>query len=252
MNTKKWEEEGVEALVILPGLLCDSGMFGAQLDAFPHAIVIDGFYGGADRLEAMADYVLDRMPPRVSLLGHSMGARVALEVCRMAPRRVARLALADTGIHPVREGEAAKRHALRDIGRTHGFETLVDAWLPPMIGPARRDDKDLYAALRAMCLRAGQSVFEAQIEALLHRPGVEDVLAALSCPVALVVGEDDAWSPPSQHQEIAETIAPHWADPCPLSVIPRAGHMAPAEAPDAFNEAVRRWLTTSVGAANPV
>ncbi len=251
MNTKKWDEEGVEALVILPGLLCDSGMFGAQLDAFPNALVIDGFYGGADRLEAMADYVLERIPPRVSLLGHSMGARVALEVCRMAPRRVARLALADTGIHPVREGEAAKRHALRDIGRTHGFEMLVDAWLPPMIGPARREDKDLYAALRAMCLRAGQETFEAQIEALLHRPSVEDVLGSLACRVALIVGEDDAWSPPAQHREIAETIAPHWADCCPLTVIPRAGHMAPAEAPEAFNEALRRWLALASTHSSP-
>ncbi|QVM83604.1 alpha/beta fold hydrolase [Novosphingobium decolorationis] len=248
MDTKKWEEEGAEALVILPGLLCDSGMFGAQLDAFPEAMVIDGFYGGADSLEAMADYVLDRIPPRVSLFGHSMGARVALEVCRMAPTRVVRLALADTGIHPVREGEPAKRHALRDIGRTQGFGALVDTWLPPMIGPERREDADLYQALRTMCLRAGQEVFEAQIEALLHRPDVEDVLSSLTCPVALMVGEDDAWAPPSQHQDIADTIAPHWADPCPLTVIPKAGHMAPAEAPEAFNAALRRWLKASVDA----
>ncbi|MCJ2181776.1 alpha/beta hydrolase [Novosphingobium sp. 1949] len=231
-----------ESLVILPGLLCDSAMFGAQLDAFENAQVIDGFYGGADRLEAMADYALERMPARVSLMGHSMGARVALEVCRKAPERVARLALADTGIHPVRAGEADKRYALRDLGRTQGFAALVDAWLPPMIGPARRHEDDLYEALQAMCLRAGQAVYEAQIEALLNRPEVEDLLGRLCCPVALIVGEADAWSPPSQHAEIAQFIAPHWADTCPLSTIAGAGHMAPAEAPEAFNTALRRWL----------
>lgn len=247
MNTKKWEEDGAEALVILPGLLCDSGMFGAQLDAFPQAMVIDGFYGGADRLEAMAEYALERMPAHAAVLGHSMGARIALEVCRKEPGRVARLALADTGMHPVREGEAQKRYALRDVGREQGFEALVDAWLPPMIGPVRRTDGDLYQALRAMCLRAGQAVFEAQIEALLHRAPVEDVLATLDCPIALIVGEDDAWSPPSQHAEIAAIVAPHWADPCPMTVIPKAGHMAPAEAPDPFNSALRRWLAATAG-----
>lgn len=245
MNTKNRDEEGAEALVILPGLLCDSAMFGAQLDAFPDAMVLEGFYGGADSLEAMADYALERMPQRVSLMGHSMGARVALEVCRKAPQRVARLALVDTGTHPVRDGEADKRYALRDLGRAQGFVALVDAWLPPMLGPARREDHDLYHALRQMCLRAGQGIYEAQTEALLNRPALDDVLANLTCPVALMVGEDDSWSPPEQHREIAEAIAPHWADSCPVTVIPRAGHMAPAEAPDAFNAALRQWLRTA-------
>lgn len=106
-------------LVILPGLMCDSRMFGHQIRVF-EGQCINGFYGGADNIEAMIDYVLARMPARCALLGHSMGARVALELYRRAPERVARLALADTGVHPVRPGEAEKRFALRDLGRSAG------------------------------------------------------------------------------------------------------------------------------------
>lgn len=239
MNANSNIESEAETLVILPGLLCDGRMFAGQLAEFAGSKSIDGFYGGADRIGAMADYALERMPSRCAVLGHSMGARIALEIVRKAPERVTRLVLADTGIHPPRPGEREKRYALRDLGREQGFAALVDDWLPPMVGPAMRSDKVLLGELRAMCLDAGQDVFEAQIEALLNRPDVTDVLTEIACPVSLIVGSDDAWSPVEQHREIAAAIGD-----CPLSIVPKAGHMAPAERPAAFNAAIREWLAS--------
>lgn len=224
-------------LAILPGLMCDGSMFADQLRSFTRAKVIGGFYGGADRIEAMADYVLEHMPVRASLLGHSMGARVALEVYRKAPDRVVGLALADTGFHPPRMGERDARYALRDIGRARGFEALVDTWLPPMLGPTNRDDRTLLASLKAMCMSAGQAVFEAQIEALLHRPDTQSVISACNCPVMLLVGSEDEWSTPQQHVEMARQLGN-----APLAILDGAGHMAPCERPAAFNEALARWL----------
>lgn len=223
-------------LVILPGLMCDSRMFLHQLAAFGGRCV-DGFYGGADSIGAMVDYALDRMPARCALLGHSMGARVALELYRRAPERVARLALADTGVHPVRPGEAEKRFALRDLGRRDGMGAMVDQWLPPMIGPAHAGDRALYAALRAMSVDAGLATYEAQINALLTRPDAAPVLPTITCPTAVIVGRDDQWSPVSQHQEMEAAIPG-----ARLFIIDKAGHMAPAEELAAFNDALRAWL----------
>lgn len=228
-----------DPLVILPGLLCDSRMFGAQISAFG-ATVVDGFYGASDRIEAMAEYALARMPARCALLGHSMGARVALEIWRRAPTRVARLALVDTGVHPVHAGEAAARYALRDLGREAGSAALVDAWLPPMIGPARRGDPEPVAMLRAMCVDAGVAVFERQIEALLNRPDAEAVLPTIDCPAFAIVGSDDDWSPAAQHAAIVAHIPG-----AQLRVVADAGHMLPAEAPERFNEVLLEWLTWS-------
>ena len=224
-------------LVILPGLICDSRMFGEALAAFPESRVMDGFYGGADRLEAMADHVLERMPARAALLGHSMGARVALEIIRKAPDRVERLALVDTGVHPVKPGEREGRYRLRDLGRAQGMAALVAQWLPPMMGDAAARDDALMARLTAMCVSAGLAVFEAQIEALLHRPALDALLPAIGCPTAAIVGDQDRWSPVAQHEAIATAIPG-----ARLHVVPNAGHMLPVEAPDAFNRVVAQWL----------
>jgi pimeloyl-ACP methyl ester carboxylesterase len=226
-----------EELLILPGLMCDAGMFAATLAAFPRARAIDDHYAGADTIGAMAEHVLASAPARFALIGHSMGARVTLEVVARAPDRVTRLMLADTGVHGVREGEAEQRYALRDLGRREGFDRLVETWLPPMLGEAARADAALMASLRAMCLRAGQAVFEAQTEALLHRADTDAALQALACPVAVVVGAEDQWSSVAQHRAFAARIAG-----AVLHVIPGAGHMAPAEQPAEFNTLIREWL----------
>lgn len=228
-------------LVLLPGLLCDSRVFAGQVKRFPDTIAIDGF-GACDSITAMARRVLDTGPERMSLLGHSMGARVALEVVRLAQERVERLALVSTGTHTLRPGEADKRHALLALGREQGAAALVDRWLPPMVAPARRSDQALIAPLHRMSTQAGVEIYAAQITALLNRPEVESLLPHIGCPTLVAVGADDEWSPPEQHRFIASRI-PNVR----LQIIAGAGHMLPAEAPDALNDAIAGWLDMPAG-----
>lgn len=222
-------------LVFLPGLICDARTFAPQLAAFEDAMAIDG-YGTADSLTQMAELALAQSPERFDLFGHSMGGRVALEVYRMAPERVRRFALSSTGVHNVKQGEPDKRAALAAVGHEHGFEALVDQWLPPMVAEDNRVPR-VYDPLKAMCLDQGQAVFDAQIAALVGRPEVESLLPQISCPALVMTGELDAWSPPAQHEAIAASIPNS-----ELVIVPGAGHMITHEAPDAVNEAIRRWL----------
>jgi pimeloyl-ACP methyl ester carboxylesterase len=105
-----------------------------------------------------------------------------------------------------------------------------------MLTPAALADTALVADLRAMCLSAGQARFEKQIEALLARPEVDDLLPAITVPPS------PSWA--------------NWTDGARLSSMSRsprhprrsafdhrgAGHMLPAEDPDAFNAAIARFL----------
>lgn len=225
-------------LLLLPGLMCDERIWAPQVAALAEfaPVAVRG-YGNARSLGAMAERVLAAAPQVFSLAGHSMGGRVALEVLRLAPRRVERLALLDTGVHPLSPGEPAKRRALLELGRREGIAALVDAWLPPMVHPAQRNAEFL-EPLRAMCIDAGLARYEAQMTALLERPDARPVIATIDGPTLVGVGSDDAWAPVEQHRAIASQIRG-----ATLAIFERAGHMAPVEAPEQVTAALRKWLT---------
>jgi len=73
-------------LLLLPGLLCDRAVWGPilpQLSAVAQCDIAE--YSDARSLVAMAKRVLAGAPATFALAGHSMGARVALEIVRRAP-----------------------------------------------------------------------------------------------------------------------------------------------------------------------
>jgi len=228
-----------EPLVLVPGLLCDEAVWADQIAALaPRHPVIVPDCTRFDRLEAMAAHILETAPPRFAIAGHSMGARVALEVWRQASGRVARLALLDTGVHPPSPDEPAKRQAMLDISAGHGMTALADAWLPPMVAPGRlARDGALRAALYAMVERMSPAIHRAQITALLHRRDAAPLLPQIACPVLVGAGEHDQWSPPSQHHPIAAAIPG-----AQMTIFADSGHMAPMEAPDAVTAALAAWL----------
>lgn len=230
-------------LLFLPGLICDARIYAPQLAAFADSRAVDG-YAEANSLEAMARVALAQAPESFDLFGHSMGGRVALEVFRLAPNRVRRLALVSTGVHSLAPGETESRAALQAIGHDQGFEALVDAWLPPMVAEANRA-KPIYQEMRAMCLAQSQAVFDAQIAALLGRSEQASLLPRIACPTLVITGELDAWSPPARHREIAAAL-PNST----VVIVPGAGHMLPLEAPEAVNKAIADWLAQK--ASGPV
>ncbi|MFW2851951.1 alpha/beta fold hydrolase [Sphingomonas sp. TX0543] len=226
-------------ILVLPGLMCDFSMFADLADRVPALVAVPD-YGACDAIGAMADHVLADAPATFGLFGHSMGARVALEVYRRVPDRVTRLALVSTGVHPVQPGEAYKRYALGDLGHTSGMAALVDSWLPPMVAAGARNDTDLMGRLRAMCVGAGLDRYRGQVRALLARPEVKTLLPGITCPVLVACGDADLWSPPDQHRAIAAAIPG-----ARLAIVPGAGHMLPAEAPEALSAILRDWITAT-------
>ena len=226
-------------LMLLPGLMCDAAVWAPQ--ALSARCVVPA-WGLRDSLTAMAQQVLDEAPTeRFSLAGHSMGGRVALEVMRLAPQRVQRLALLDTGIQPLAAGaagekERAGRLALLGIARTQGMRVMGETWARGMVHPSRLGTP-LFESILDMLGRSNPAQFAAQIEALLTRRDAAPQLPGIACPTLVLCGRDDAWSPPAQHEAMQAAI-PGAA----LCVVEHCGHMCTLEQPQAVSEALALWL----------
>lgn len=227
-----------QSVVLLSGLLCDESFWSdipQRLAGVAETQVVS--FRGFSSIPAMAQHVLDIAPERFAVAGHSMGGRVALEVVRAAPRRITGLALLNTGVHAVRDGEPQSRSRLLRVAHEQGMTALAAEWLPPMMGSDAARAAELMPRLRAMIERFTAQTYAGQLSAMLNRPEVLSLLPSIAVPTLLLSGSDDSWSPVSQQQSIRRRI-PH----ATLFEIHGAGHMAPLERPDSVTIALREWL----------
>lgn len=233
-------------LLLVPGLMCDHAVWDPVIPALSHCAnpsVVD--HGTEDSVTRMAERLLATAPAQFAIAGHSMGGRVALEVVRLAPQRVLRLALLDTGYQartagPAGEEEARKRYALLEVAQTQGVRAMAQAWVQGMVSPARLADAQLIGDIVAMFERKSAAIFALQIRALLNRPDASPVLQDIQAPTLVLCGAEDSWAPVAQHQGIMDLIP---AGHARLSVVAGAGHMSPMEKPHAVAEALCTWLT---------
>lgn len=225
-------------LLLIPGLLCDKVVWQPVIDRFDGELpIVVGDCSTQDSITQMAEDILHTTDGALCVVGHSMGGRVALEMIRLAPVRIQKLALADTGVHPRRAGEEVKRQEVIDLAYVEGMRALADKWLPPMVHPDRHADVALMSTLTAMVERMSPELHQRQITALLNRPDAMIGLGDISCKTLLIAGRQDAWSPVEQH----EAMLPHLSD-ARMVVIEDAGHFAPIEQPAAFVAVMEEWL----------
>ena len=229
----------------MPGLICDQSVWQQQIDALSDiAPCTCADYGSLDSLTAMAVSVLRSAPERFSLAGHSMGGRVALQIYRLAPDRVLRIALFNTGYLAMPSGEAGEqetrnRSELVALAESQGMPAMIRKWLPPMIDSRRINDTVLTDAIIEMMSRKTPAIFAAQVRALLARPDASAILEQIHCPALLLTGREDAWSPPAQHEAMAAKVRGS-----KLVIIPDCGHMSMMERPAEVSAAMRDWLYT--------
>jgi pimeloyl-ACP methyl ester carboxylesterase len=173
-----------------------------------------------------------------------MGGRVALEIARIAPQRVKRLALLDTGYEPLAAGQAGaqereKRMKLLQHAKAHGMREMGKLWAPGMVHPDCLN-LPLFNEILDMIERRTPEQFEAQINALLGRPDAGPVLRKLQCPTTLICGLEDAWSPYSRHEAMSHMVPSQWVT---LHAVAHCGHMSTMEQPDAVSALLDTWLS---------
>ena len=214
-----------DSILLIPGLLCDGYVWGPLLDRLGHQGVVADLTT-QDSISQMASDCLVLADGPLAVAGHSMGGRVAMEMARMAPHRIERLALLDTGIHPLSEGEPERRAEMVRLAWEKGMDALADRWLPGMVWHGNHSNARLMSELREMVLRQDPKRHERQINALVGRPDASAYLSKITCPTLLVAGRYDNWSPVSQHEDMLALLPD-----ATLQIIEDAGHFAPVEQP---------------------
>lgn len=237
-----------EALILLPGFLCDRAVWEHQIAAL--ADIADctcADYDTLHSLPGMAELVLRSAPEQFSVAGHSMGGRVAFEIFRQVPERVRRIALFNTGSAARSAGELGqeeerKRRALLAVARSQGIRAMSLQWIQGMVAPARLADAPLVESIVRMFERKTPDLFEAQMNALLARPDATPLLARIRCPALFLSGREDGWSTPAAHHMMAGVVKG-----AKLVVVPECGHMSTLEQPAAVSQAMREWLGQGIG-----
>ena len=227
-----------EPLVLLPGHMCDARLFRHQIECFsPDTAVHIGCITGVSAVRDMARSVLRGAPKEFALAGLSLGGIVAMEVIRMEPRRVTRIALLDTNHLPETEATAAERRdRVRRVRSGQLYSVMRDEMKPAYLadGPGKAATLDV---VMEMALRLGPAVFERQSIAITDRPDQTEALASIAVPCLVLCGCEDRLCTVERHREIAG-IVPH----ARLELIAGAGHLPVLEQAEATSGVLRRWM----------
>ena len=258
-------DEGSGApLVLVHAFPLHAGMWAPQLRAIPAgwrvlAPDLSGFHRSPRSDAAPARHVRDHAADVLALIeaaaggapavvaGLSMGGYIAFECWRQRPSRVRGLVLADTRADGDTEEAQARRRTMQATAREEGAGAVADAMVQGLLGATTQTtNPHLATEVRAMVEASTPAGIVDALEALRTRPDSRPTLASIDCPTLVIVGEEDAVTPPA----LARTIADGVRD-ATLVTIPQAGHLSSLEHPVAFSDALARWLAREFGDGSP-
>src|SRR5581483_3065942 len=167
------------------------------------------------------------------------GGYVAMAFARRYHDRLAGLILADTRSEPDDLTARQNRDALIAAVKAEGPGAAADAMIPKLLGERTRLTKpEVVETVEQMMLRQGSTGVIAGLYALRDRPDAAPGLLGVAVPTLVLVGEQDAITPPALAEKLVSRIRGSQ-----LVVIPGAGHLSNLENPEAFNAAVLALLT---------
>jgi pimeloyl-ACP methyl ester carboxylesterase len=256
-QTISYDEAGSgPPVVLLHAFPLSRAMWASQMDALQdryHVVAPDlrGFGGSKafdepPSLDQVADDVvglLDEMKikERFVLGGLSMGGYAALAFARRHPNRLRGLILADTKAEADDAEGKVNRERLIAFAAEHTARDVLEQMMPKLIAPETMSHHpEVVDTLRHIAVDQTPAAIIGALRAMRDRPDSTPVLATISVPVLVIVGEKDAITPPSLAESLASRIRG-----AKLVRIEGAGHLSNLERPEAFNAAVRTFLEAS-------
>jgi pimeloyl-ACP methyl ester carboxylesterase len=230
----------VSVLLLLHAFPLDARMWEGQVPVLEQAgyeVIAPNLPGAVPdpSIPSWAGRILELLPGDFIPVGISMGGYLAFELWRQAPKRIPALVLADTRANADDEGGRAARDETIRLLREEGFDPFWEGLAPKLFSAGASAE----VVVGARAISAGQPIesLVATVEALRDRLDSTPTLADIDVPALVLVGEDDALTPPLAAKEIvAGLTAGRYAE------ISNAGHLCPLERPAEFNEEILLFL----------
>lgn len=231
-------------------LLTDFGMWDRQIDALTARFRLLRYdtrgHGGTQAtaggytMDLLADdavALLDALRiDRTHFVGLSLGGMIAQRVASRRPERVRALVLCDTACHMPPESAWNDRIALAQSTGTAAFiGPMTERWLT---APFRERHPEVLAQLGTMIARTAVDGLVGCATAIRDM-SQRDILAAISAPTLVIVGEHDVGTPVAAARVLEESIRG-----AELRIIANAAHLPNIEQTAAFNTAVVDFLAT--------
>lgn len=224
-------------VVFIAGQLLTNALWAPQSRALEDRPQVYAGNGADDTIAGMARRLLELSPKRFDLVAHAMGGFVAFEVMRQAPERVRRLALLGTLAPADAPAQTERRMGYLKLVEAGRFDEVVEERLPILVHPDRREDEALIDVVRKMAADTGAERFLRQQRAIMGRIDSRRGLAAIACPVLLIMGRQDGIVNQT-HQEEMLALLPN----ARLEIIEHCGHLSTLERPEAVNALLRDFL----------
>jgi pimeloyl-ACP methyl ester carboxylesterase len=222
-------------LVMIPALGCNEMLYAPQQQALSGDVRIHSHIPTENTFAAMVKAIIAASPERFTIMGTSMGGRLALETALSAPERVEGLVIIGSGPGATADQQAGLRRS--DRIRNGEFEQVVTemaAMIAHLPGPRGQVTRDAFIA---MCRVVGPETMARQSDALAHRVDRWPRLPEITCPVLLIWGNHDKFSSPAEGQRMNREISSS-----SLTILNECGHFPTLEYPSETTGMVRTWL----------
>jgi 3-oxoadipate enol-lactonase len=175
---------------------------------------------------------------KAAFIGCSIGGYILFEFWRRFRERVTSLALCDT--RPQADTAEARANRLKAAAAVleQGTEPFIENIIPKLMGRTTVATRpDLVAGARAMMGKMSAEDISLVLRGMGERPDSVADLKSINVPTLIVIGEEDLLSTVADGELMRQNIAGSQ-----LKVIPKAGHYAPWEQPEAVGIVLRQFL----------
>jgi 3-oxoadipate enol-lactonase len=173
------------------------------------------------------------------VVGCSMGGYAAFALVRRQPDRIRALVLHDTRAGADADEARANRARLAERVLKEGATAAADAFLGKLVGETTHKERpQLVAQLRETILKNPPRGIANALHGLAARADSTPTLREIHVPTLVACGDEDSLTPVSEAEVLQRGIAGSR-----LALVPRAGHLANLENPEAFNRLLVEFVS---------